>query len=116
MHEAEIARTRSESCKLRDANRGKGSNWKGGRSVGYKTGYMSVYTGVVDGKSNYRAEHLLISEKALGRKLKKGEVVHHVNGDKLDNRNKNLLICSNEYHGYLHNKMARLYQIQNFKN
>ena len=55
--------------------------------------------------------HIQVAEKALGRKLKvsKGrapmpddEVVHHINMDKSDFRNSNLLICNSWYHKYLH--------------
>ena len=57
--------------------------------------------------SLWRPEHVLIAEKTLGRKLKKGEVVHHINMDSLDNRNSNLLICNNKYHMWLHFQYAR---------
>lgn len=58
-----------------------------------KTGYRVV---------NARKEHLTIAERALGRPLRSGEVVHHINMNKLDNRPSNLLICTASYHRFLH--------------
>lgn len=46
--------------------------------------------------------HRFIVEKALQRKLKSTEHVHHINKNKLDVRRKNLVVCSDSYHKLLH--------------
>jgi hypothetical protein len=48
-------------------------------------------------------EHIHKAEIAINKKLPSIAVVHHVNGDKKDNRNTNLIICGSEkYHRLLH--------------
>ena len=68
-------------------------NWKGGKML--LDGYIYIYSPnhPFKTKGNYVAEHRLIMEKKLKRFLKKYEVVHHINGIRIDNRIKNLVLC-----------------------
>jgi hypothetical protein len=53
-----------------------------------------------------RRQHVLVAEKAMGRLLPAGAQVHHINGNRADNRNENLLVCpSAAYHNEIHRKM-----------
>jgi hypothetical protein len=64
----------------------------------------------VDG---YIPDHRLVMEKILGRLLKKGEIVHHINLDPTDNRSKNLLLVDSDslhilLHSYLQYALVQL--------
>lgn len=49
--------------------------------------------------------HKLVAEKVLGRAIPNGACVHHVNGDRADNRTGNLVICpSASYHMLIHQR------------
>lgn len=47
-------------------------------------------------------DHRYVAEQVLGRKLKRSEHVHHLNGDTLDNRPENLAVISHSDHSKIH--------------
>jgi len=74
-------------------------------------------------KNGYIKLHRLIMEKYLGRYLKEDEHIHHINGDKKDNRIDNLQLTNSSEHRKTHNikdkkgvlkydleKVAKLYE------
>ena len=77
------------------------------KNIGLSTdGYPAVNNGP---KGATRLLHVAAAEKALGRRLPKGAVVHHVDGDRMNYRNSNLVLCpSNAYHKLLHRRMAAM--------
>jgi hypothetical protein len=57
----------------------------------------------VDGKKH--KEHRLVMEVHLGRELTPNEAVHHINGDKTDNRLENLEVVDHTKHSIEHNQL-----------
>ena len=62
----------------------------------------------------FTPEHIVKAEKVLGRRLRKGECIHHVDCDPLNNESGNLVICRTGYHHWLHWRMAELYAKEHF--
>ncbi len=81
--------------------------WKGGIQKKYD-GYLYEYAPDHPFKDseNRVLQHRRVMERSIGRFLRQGEVVHHVNADKKDNRIENLLLLENQaehlaVHGFL---------------
>ncbi len=83
-------------------------HWKGGVSVD-KLGYRLIYT---PGRKShpYTYEHVLVAEMKLGRRIMRGEHVHHINGLKTDNRDLNLLVVTERQHKLLHGQLQAIAQ------
>ncbi len=70
----------------------KNGQWKGGRTVA-SNGYVLIRVGKDHHLADIRGyayEHRIVAEKILGRKLNKGEQVHHKDGNRTNNDSSNL--------------------------
>jgi hypothetical protein len=91
---------------LRDQRYQNSASWKGGQTV-HSEGYVLVknhehHRSLATG---YVYHHILVVEAAMGKPLRKGHVVHHVDGNKSNNVPSNLVVCQNQrYHKLLHSR------------
>lgn len=76
------------------------------------SGYAEVWVGKHQEEntiSGYRREHRLVAEILLGRKLEDEEIVHHIDGDKLNNLDYNLYVCEDQkHHRNVHGQLERV--------
>jgi hypothetical protein len=80
--------------------------WKGGRSIA-SNGYVLIRVGPEHHLADVRGyayEHRLVAEEKLGRRLGPGEIVHHINHDKKDNRPGNLEIVADAAQHRVHHR------------
>jgi hypothetical protein len=72
-----------------------------------KDGYVYLYMPdhpMSSGKG-WVAEHRFVMSEVLGKTLKSGEFVHHVNGDRGDNRPENLVVMGMSDHNSHHKSL-----------
>lgn len=70
-----------------------------------KDHYPYVYVGknypYGNGRNSIR-KHIFVMQEHIGRKIEKGEIVHHIDGDKLNNNLENLYLTTTAEHNKLH--------------
>jgi hypothetical protein len=80
--------------------------WKGGKFYAHHDGVRILdHNNPMSNSAGYVLQHRLVASEALGRPLRRGEVVHHIDGDNTNNKNNNLLVCTQPYHTSLHKRM-----------
>lgn len=67
-------------------------------------GTKRVHNGYIEIKHNgsWLRQHRYVASQMIGRPIKDGEVVHHINGNKMDNRPDNLKVMPSGAHTAMH--------------
>ena len=86
----------------------KNSQWRGGRSIA-SNGYVLVRVGkrhhLADVRG-YAYEHRLVAEQKLGHRLRRGEQVHHADGNKTNNNPTNIKVVLDRAHHAVHHRLS----------
>ena len=70
-------------------------------------GYVKIYVGIehhLADPNGYAYKHRIVAEKKLGRRLKLGEMTHHIDHNKQNNSPKNILIVKSSAEHLVHHR------------
>lgn len=121
------SRSLSESCNLRtklkpQSNPGRKDMPKkplyGKDNPAYKKGWWITSNGYkkISWLGNEILEHHYIWSIIYKKEIPQGHQIHHINGDKLDNRIENLECLSNSEHQKLHNSIRKRCKLGRYSN
>jgi IMP dehydrogenase len=95
--------------KISAATKGKSKKFKDGRNLRILPVKMESNGYVMEWNDKYGKhipQHRLVMERLISRTLFKGEQVHHIDGDKRNNNDENLLLCKdNREHSLIHSQL-----------
>jgi hypothetical protein len=81
------------------------------RRNGTQSGYPAIY---IIGRGYVHA-HRYIMEQIIGRELSKDEVVHHVDGNRMNNSPDNLLLTTHSEHASIHDYIRKKDKLGRYK-
>lgn len=79
-------------------------HWKPIGTIKIENNYYKIKVGEYD----WRYQHRVEAEAMLGRPLVKGECVHHIDFDKLNNAHSNLVVMDNKEHMKMHSTTEKI--------
>ena len=112
---------RSCSCKQNAKTRDKKEPWNKSKKFAPKhlgssyintNGYKEIWVGdhtLPNRAGGYVREHRILKELEINRSLESFEIIHHVDGDKVNNETNNLFVCNGHFeHRKIHGQLERV--------
>lgn len=103
------------SAETKQKMMGRKNSWKGGRIN--RAGYVAIFQPNHPKASSigYVREHILVMEKHIGRYMANGEVIHHLDGIKDNNKIENLHLFGTQGEHMDYHAMLRCFVRQELK-